>query len=123
MGTPSKVIDVHRLTQSPSRLSHLQPNLRSISGIAAVSCAVPHRFGGNSAGDPKAATLSFVASATARQTAAQADPAAEMTKYGMEQEAACRAVRLAAKLCQVGVHPCVLDLHGVKGPRSQPEYF
>ncbi len=84
---------------------------------------MPHRFGGNSAGDPKAATLSFVASATARQTAAQADPAAEMTKYGMEQEAACRAVRLAAKLCQVGVHPCVLDLHGVKGPRSQPEYF
>jgi hypothetical protein len=48
----------------------------------------------------RAAALPPVAAAVFHGSAA-ALPELSMTKYGAEQEAACRAVRLAAKLCQV----------------------
>ena len=48
----------------------------------------------------RAAVLPPVAAAIFHSSAAVL-PELSMTKYGAEQEAACRAVRLAAKLCQV----------------------
>lgn len=48
----------------------------------------------------RAAALPPTAAAVSHSSAA-ALPELSMTKYGAEQEAACRAVRLAAKLCQV----------------------
>jgi hypothetical protein len=47
-----------------------------------------------------AAALPPIAAAASHRSAV-AMPELSMTKYGAEQEAACRAVRLAAKLCQV----------------------
>ena len=49
----------------------------------------------------RAAALPPVAAAVCHSSVAEALPELGMTKYGAEQEAACRAVRLAARLCQV----------------------
>lgn len=98
MATPLAIPDAcrHLVRTLPPLSCHNRAN-RASHQQPAASNTLYRRVGCPST--LKAAICSVTAAAGGQGSAAIATEAA-MTKYGDEQEAACRAVRLAAKLCQ-----------------------
>lgn len=95
--TPALADAAQQLARVSPSLARPQTTIRSRQCLTAIASAAQYQFSRNSQ-PPKAAALLVIAAAGGHSTAAAVPES--MTKYGSEQEAACRAVRLAAKLCQ-----------------------